>query len=361
MKIKDIIEKYRVPFERKYSHTLLPGQLKALDSMLKCRTDECGKMLLECPDCGHTKLHPHSCGNRNCPQCQNHESTKWIERQKSKLLPVKYFLVTFTVPFELRRPAYCNQRMFFEALFTASNEAMKELASNPRHLDGEVGMTAVLHTNNRRLDIHPHIHLIVPAGALNKKKKLWKKKNGKFLLPCKPLAKLFKGKLLAILKEKGITFPATVYFMNWGVNFQDAGSGEHAIKYLARYLYKGVISETSIIKNEKGKITFQYKNSETKQMEKRTLYGEDFLMLILQHVLPKGFRRTRDYGFLHGNAKKTLKLIQLILHAKVPFEIESERPVFKCPDCGQKMQLIACAMSKNTTLKERGSPIIKAA
>ena len=361
MKIKDIIGEYRAPFERKYSHVLLPEQLKALYSMLNCRTPECGEMLVECPECGRRDLHPHSCGNRSCPQCQNHESTKWIGRQKSKLLPVKYFLVTFTVPFELRWPAYCNQRMFFESLFAASSEAIKDLAATFRHLDGEVGMTGVLHTNSRRLDIHPHVHFIVPAGALNRKKKLWKKKNGKFLLPREPLAKLFKGKLLAILKEKGIAFPAKVYSMKWGVDFQDSGSGEHAIEYLARYLYRGVISEKAIIKNEKGEITFQYKNSDTKQMEKRTLPGEDFLMLILRHVFPKGFRRTRDFGFLHGNARKTLRLIQLILHTEVPFETEPERPVFKCPDCGQKMQIIACMMSKNTDLKGRASPVDEAA
>lgn len=361
MKIKNIIEEYRAPFERKYSHVLLPGQLKALYSMIKCRTPECGEMLIECPDCGRQDLHPHSCGNRSCPQCQNHESTKWITRQKSKLLPVDYFLVTFTVPFELRWSAYCNQRTFFEALFSASSEAMKELAATPRHLDGEVGMTGVLHTNNRRLDIHPHVHFIVPAGAINRKKKLWKKKNGKFLLPRQPLAKLFKGKLLAILKEKGIVFPSKVYSMKWGVDFQDSGSGKHAVEYLARYLYRGVISEKAIIKNENGEVTFQHKNSKTKQMETRTLKGEDFLMLILQHVLPKGFRRTRDYGFLHGNAKKTLKLIQLILYTEVPFEAEPERPGFKCPNCGQKMQLITCMMSKNTDLKGRASPVRKAA
>ncbi len=361
MKIKDIIEEYRVPFELKYSHVLLPGQLKALYSMLKCRTAECGEMLLECPKCGRQELHSHSCGNRNCPQCQNHESTKWIKQQKSKLLPVKYFLVTFTVPFELRWSAYCNQRIFFEALFAASSEAMKKLAANPRHLDGEVGMTGVLHTNNRRLGVHPHIHFIVPAGALNRKRKLWKKKNGKFLLPRKPLAGLFKGKLLAFLKEKGVDFPAEVYSMNWGIDFQDAGSGEHVVEYLARYLHRGVISEKAIIKNENGEVTFQYKNSKTKQMETRTLPGEDFLMLILQHVLPKGFRRTRDYGFLHGNAKRTLKLIQIILHTEVPFEIEPERPVFKCPVCGRKMLLIAFTMPKSTDFKGRASPVGKAA
>ena len=361
MKIKDIIEEYQDSFKEKYSDVLLPGQLNALQSMLNCRTSECGEMLLECPDCEHVELQAHSCGNRNCPQCQNYESTKWIERQKSKLLPVKYFLVTFTVPYELRWSAYCSQKVFFQALFKAASEALKELAANPRHLNGEIGMTGVLHTNNRRLDIHPHIHFIVPAGALNKKQKFWKKKSGNFLLPAKPLVKLFKGKLLAILKEKNITFPAKVYSLNWVVDFKDAGSGEHAIEYLSRYLYKGVISEKSIIKNENGNVTFQYKNSRTKQMDARTLPGEDFLMLILHHVLPKGFRRTREYGFLHGRAKKTLNFLQLILYVTIPDEHITERPVFKCPKCGHKMQIFLShkkfKRSKDIDHRGRASPL----
>lgn len=362
MKIKNIIEEYRAPLERKYSHVLLPEQLKALEAMLNCRTPECGEMLLECPDCGHREMHPHSCGNRSCPQCQNHESTKWVERQKSKLLPVNYFLVTFTVPYELRWSAYRNQKLFFKALFRASSEALKELAANPRHLDGAIGMTAVLHTNNRRLDIHPHIHFIVPAGALNSKKKLWKKKNGKFLLPRKPLEKLFKGKLLAFLKEENIEFHTEVYSMEWGIDFQDAGSGEHAVEYLSRYLYRGVISEKSIIKNENGEVTFHYKNSKTKQMETRTLDGEDFLMLILQHVLPKGFRRTRDYGFLHGKSKKTLQLLQLILYVTIPAEHITERPAFKCPKCGHKMRIfVSPGKSGNINIGGRASPFEEAA
>lgn len=356
MRIKDIIEEYRAAFEEKYSMELLPGQARALESMLRCRTPECGEMLVECPACGAAVLHPHSCGHRSCPRCQNHESTRWIARQNGKLLPVRYFLVTFTVPCELRSAAYHNQRTFFDALFRASSEALGELASDPRHLDGEIGMTGVLHTNSRRLDLHPHIHYIVPAGALDRRKKLWKRKGGGYLVPYKPLSRLFRGKLLSLLKERGIAFPGELHSMEWNIDFNDAGSGEHAVEYLARYLYRGVIGEKSIIGNEDGKVTFQYQDSDTKLMETRTLPGEDFLMLVLQHVLPKGFRRAREYGFLHGNASKTLKLLQLILHAEVPFEEEPGRPVFKCPKCGRKMQIVACRIRRRPDLKGRDSP-----
>ena len=361
MKIKDIIGEYLAAFERKYSHELLPGQFKALHSMLRCRTPGSGEVLVECPDCGRRELHPHSCGHRSCPGCQNHEATEWIARQKAKLLPVSYFLVTFTVPSGLRLVAYHNQRAFFEAFFKASSEALRELAANPRHLGGEIGMTGVLHTNSRRLDLHPHIHYIVPAGAIDREKKLWKRKGGDYLLPHNPLSRLFRGKLLALLKEQGIVFPEELYSVKWNINFRDAGSGEHAVEYLAKYLYRGVIGEKSIIANEDGKVTFQYQDSDTRMMETRTLPGEDFLMLVLSHVLPKGFRRARDYGFLHGNASKTLKLLQLILRAEVPFESKVERPFFKCPTCGQKMKIIACGIKDRTYLKGRASPAMAAA
>jgi hypothetical protein len=197
--------------------------------------------------------------------------------------------VTFTVPSGLRLVAYHNQRTFFEAFFRASSEALSELAADSRHLGGEIGMTGVLHTNSRRLDLHPHIHYIVPAGALDRKRKLWKRKGGDYLLPHNPLSRLFRGKLLALLEEQDIVFPEELYSVKWNINFQAAGSGEHAVEYLARYLYRGVIGEKSIIASGDGKVTFQYQDSDTRLMETMTLPGEDFLMLVLSHVLPKGF------------------------------------------------------------------------
>jgi len=361
MRMKDIIREHLPAFEKKYLHELLPGQLRALHSMLRCRTGESGETLVECPGCGRRDLHPHSCGHRSCPGCQNHEATEWIARQKAKLLPVRYFLVTFTVPSELRHAAYHNQRVFFESLFKASSGALRELAADPRRLGGEIGMTGVLHSNNRRLDLHPHVHYIVPAGVIDRKRKLWKRKGGDYLLPHKPLSRLFRGKLLALLKEENIAFPEELHSMRWNVNFNDAGSGEHAVEYLARYLYRGVIGEKSIIGNEDGKVTFQYQDSGTRKMETRTLPGEDFLMLLVSHVLPKGFRRARDYGFLHGNASKTLKLLQIILHAEAPPETGKERPSFKCPDCGRKMRVLACGIRDRRSCGDRASPAKTAA
>ncbi len=111
----------------------------------------------------------------------------------------------------------------------------------------------------------------------------------------------------------------------------------NVLKYLSRYLYRGVISEKNIISNRNGRVTFKYIESKTDNTRFRTLKGEDFLNLLMQHVLPKGFRRVRDYGFLHSNAKKLLFLVQLILYVKIKEAEHRSRPVFKCPCCKSPM------------------------
>jgi hypothetical protein len=81
-------------------------------------------------------------------------------------------------------------------------------------------------------------------------------------------------------------------------------------------------------------------DSNTGQTRYRTLKGEDFLWLVLAHVLPKGFRRVRDYGFLHGNARKLLVLIQLTLKVMISIRPPRPRPVFKCPRCQSPMHIL---------------------
>jgi len=340
MKMKDVIETFGKVMEMKYEYKILPGHRKAMSAIQRCRTEESGTIHVKCPECGDVEVFSHSCGNRNCPACQNHETTQWINRQMEKLLPVDYFMVTVTVPYELRMAVWYNQKKCYNALFDTAFLAMKEIAKNPKHLGGDIGMTAVLHTHARNLDYHPHIHFIIPGGAVDKKNKLWKKKKGKYLFPWKKLSKLFKGKLLALLKEQKIDFPKSVYKKEWRVNMKEAGSGREALLYLSRYLYRGVISEKKIFNNHNGTVTFSYIESATGIKKYRTMKGEDFLFHVIQHVLPKGFRRCRDYGFLHGNAKKILKLLQLILQVKLEDEIENKRPEYKCPKCGSRMRIM---------------------
>jgi hypothetical protein len=126
----------------------------------------------------------------------------------------------------------------------------------------------------------------------------------------------------------------------WIVDCARVGTGISALKYLSRYLYRGVISERNIIANQDGQVTFRYIDSKTQKECRRTLRGEDFLHLILRHVLPRGFRRARDYGFLHGNTKKLLFLVQMILHVRIMAIVRRPRPVFKCPHCGKPMKIL---------------------
>ena len=340
MEMAPIIKEYQPAFERKFKNRILPGQKKALEAMKICREPECGEVIVACPKCGKVEYKTHSCGHRSCPKCQNHEATKWLHRQCQKLLPVRYFLVTFTVPAQLRKTIADNQRSAFEALFQASRETLEELAANGRYLGGKIGMTGVLHTHNRKLDFHPHIHYLVPAGCIDQKQRTWKKKSWKFLFPENAMAKLFRGKLLGLFYKMGWKISDQIPTDKWVVSCKDVGHGAKALEYLSRYLYRGVIAEKQIIKNQDGNVTFRYRESKTDMWKKRTETGENFLRLILQHVLPRAFRRTRDYGFLHGNAKKSLRLLQLILHVKLPKPEEPERPVFKCSRCGANMQIV---------------------
>ncbi len=164
-------------------------------------------------------------------------------------------------------------------------------------------MTMVLHTHNRKLDFHPHMHIVVPGGGVDESRRQWKKKKSKYLFNQKALAKVFRARFLAALNEAGFSIPTNVP-EKWIADCTHVGKGITALKYLSRYLYRGVISEKNIVSNNNGQVTFKYIESKTDETRYRTLKGEDFLHIILQHVLPKGFRRVRDYGFLHSNAKK---------------------------------------------------------
>ena len=340
MELAPIIEQYLSAFRSRYASRLLPGHLNAIGAMLRCRTPDSGQMLLHCSQCTEQFWHPQSCGHRSCPKCQNHEASQWLDRQQAKLLPVEYFMVTFTLPCELRALAWCHQTTLYKLLFATVASTVKDFGLNPKKLGADMGMTAVLHTHSRRLDYHPHLHVIVPGGGVNSVTRQWKKTRGKYLFNETALATVFRARLLAAIKAAGLVLPAKLPDQ-WVVDCKHVGQGKPALKYLSRYLYRGVIREQDIVANHHGKVTFKYIDSTTGQTQYRTLTGEDFLWLVLQHVLPKGFRRVRDYGFLHGNARKLLTLIQLTLRAMITAKPARPRPVFRCPKCQSPMQILA--------------------
>lgn len=339
MEMSAIVDKYFDAFSAKYSDRALPGHWKTLQAILRCRTPDSGELYVQCPECAHGEWRPLSCGNRHCPKCQNHEASRWIDKQQSKLLPVPYFMVTFTLPFELRGLAWHNQKVVYSILFSSVASTLKTFGLNSKHLGGAIGMTMVLHTNSRRLEYHPHIHAVIPGGAIDIGSRYWRKVKTKYLFPQRSLAKVFRARFMSAIREAGVLPPKDIP-TSWVVDCSHVGKGMTAIKYLARYLYRGVISTKNIVANKDGFVTFRYVDSSSKKTEFRTIPGEDFLWLILQHVLPRGFRRVRDYGFLHGNAKKLLSLVQLILRViKVEPKMRS-RPTFKCPRCKRVMKIL---------------------
>jgi len=167
MDIAAVIERYQSRLNAQYSHRLSLNQRHALEAMLACRTAQCGEILLDCPACQETQTRYRSCGHRSCPRCQHHDTTRWLERQRQKLLPVEYFLVTFTLPYELRALARRQPSLMYGILFQCAVSTLQTFAGNSRKLGGRMGMTTVLHTHSRRLDHHPHVHLVVPGGCLN--------------------------------------------------------------------------------------------------------------------------------------------------------------------------------------------------
>lgn len=338
MKISEIINDYYDAYLAKFKDKILPSHIKALNSMRRCRTAESGEVYMRCPDCEHSEWRPLSCGHRNCPQCQNHETSTWIDRQIQKLLPVQYFMVTFTLPYEFRSVTYENQQKVFPIMFSCVSTTLADFGLNPKHLGASIGMTMALHTHSRNLNYHPHMHVIVPGGGIDENRKQWKKIKGEYLFNQNALAKVFRARFLDALNKEKLSVPKGIR-PKWVVDCKHVGNGSKALLYLSRYLYRGVISEKNIIANHNGYVTFKYTESKTGNTCYRTLKGENFLNLILRHVLPKGFRRVRDYGFLHSNSKKLLFLVQIVLHMRIkPIEIR-KKPAFKCPRC--KAQMVA--------------------
>jgi len=294
MELASLIERYLPAFEAAYGARLLPGQRRALHAIRRCRTSDSGELCLACPACATQARFPRSCGHRSCPRCQNHEASRWLDRQRAKLLPVEYFLVTFTLPRELRALAFRHQRVVYACLFAAVSSTLRDFGLNPEHLGADIGMTAVLHTHSRRLDYHPHLHVVVPGGGVDRGKRQWRKLRGRYLFNGRALASVFRARLLAAVKAAGLAIPANTP-PRWVVHCKSVGKGLPALQYLSRYLYRGVIAEQDIVAERDGKVTFRYLEGTTGKTRYRTLNGADFLWRVLQHVLPKGCKRSTKY------------------------------------------------------------------
>ena len=363
--LASIIERFEMDYLAQYQSTLLPSQRKALSAMKLCRASLAPRMLAQCTGCTEQRLVPHSCGHRNCPHCQHFESQRWIERQTKALVPGSYFLITFTLPAQLRALAWQHQRTVYTAMMDCAWQTLRTFSQNHKQLQGSPGAVAVLHTHSRRLDFHPHVHLAMPAGALDADQRLWRAlrasaKGGGYLFNHKALAKVFAAKLLEALRGEGLVLPPGLP-EKWVVDCKCVGSGEKVLVYLGRYLYRGVIQERDIISCENGQVTYRWRDSKTKKMTLRSVSGATFLWLVLQHVLPKGFRRARNFGFLHPNCKRMIALLKLLVFKQpaAPLTPPAPRPQLLCTCCGSPMVIvrrrILPSIAEPPTCKSEGS------
>jgi hypothetical protein len=257
--LADIVRQYGPAYRAQYSDQLLPSHEAVLTAIAQCRTAALGGQIYTCPDCGTVRYCYHSCRNRHCPQCQHGAAQLWLERQQDLLLPLPYFLITFTLPSELRAIAHAHQRQVYTLFFRATAAALQQVAADPRFIGGQVGMLGVLQTWTRDLRYHPHIHYLVPAVAVRADGTVCFPRNGAFLVPVKALAILFRAKLRAALRQTELAdaVSTNAWTQPWVVDCRAVGSGAAALKELAPDIFRVALSNKRIVQLADDQVTFR--------------------------------------------------------------------------------------------------------
>ena len=324
---------------------------KAMKDICDCRSGSFGTLIYACDDCNTRQPVPCCCGNRHCPSCQHDKSEEWLNKQMGNLLPTYYFLVTVTLPEGLRNIARSNQRVVYKAMFSCAHKALKKLAKDKRFVgSSRIGYLAVLHTWGSMLQYHPHIHMVIPGGAVSEKGDQWLASRKDLFVHTKPLSIIFKAKFKDTMKEAKLfnRIDPGVWKQEWVVDSQYAGKGQNSLRYLARYVFRVAISNNRIKNIENNTIKFTYKNRERKTWKTMTLEAMEFIRRFLQHVLPRGFMKIRHYGFLNPNSlfsiQKLRNLISLVhkiikdFPSSIPKII---KPQLKCASCGSPLRFVS--------------------
>jgi len=341
--IQDIFTKYGPEYLRLHGRQISFEQLKVVQAIINCKTDTYGRSAYKCEKCASIHTVYHSCGNRHCPNCQYHKTLNWFDKQMHRHLPGPHFMLTFTVPRQLRWFMRRYRKQAYSALFLASSEAIKTLARDQRHIGGDLpGFFGVLHTWNRQLSYHPHIHYIAPAGAMNRKTDRWITAQNKFYLPVKALSTIFRAKLRDLLIENGLfdRVPPEVWTTDFNVHCKPVETVEPVLKYLAPYVFRVAISDSRIVKVEKDFVYFRYKKKNSRRFRIAKVHAFDFIERFLCHVLPTGFMKVRYYGFLNPASSVSIEKVATLIELANDFELKeikadiapSAQPV--CNKCG---------------------------
>jgi hypothetical protein len=321
---------------------LLPSHRRAVAAIVRCRTPALGGEVFRC-DCGQFHYAYHSCNHRACPQCGHADATEWLEGQRRRLLPLPYYLVTFTVPGQLRALIRSNQKLLYDLLLRHSAGALLDVGLQHKNLGAQLGLLAVLQTWTRDLRFHPHVHCVVPAGGLSVDGLRWlRPKDPAYFLPQAMLAMRLRTRLKQALQQDHphlfVQIPHSIWSMNWVADVRSVGRGESALKYLAAYLYRTAFSAERILQDDGRFITFSYRHN-TGQTRTVRLSAECFLHRFLQHVLPRGFQRVRYFGWLSPASKTNWERILALLDwTPPPLTPPSPWPSPLCPSCHQPMK-----------------------
>ncbi len=324
--IKNIFQEFGPEYLQKYGKTMPANHKKVINAIINCKTDVYGTSVYQCQDCNKPHLIPLSCGNRHCPNCQYQKTRKWLDKQLRNQLPGPHFMVTFTVPEQIRDFIRSHQEDAYSAMFAAASQALKKLAADPKHIGGDLaGFFGVLHTWGRQLQYHPHIHFIVPGCALDKTNLTYHPSRNDFYLPVIPLGIIYKAKFKDLMKKKGLynQIPAAAWKPAWNVNCEagqnisnggnEKHAAENATKYLAPYVFRVAISDSRIVKVTDQAIVIQYKKKKSNRLRTTKFKPMEFLRRFLQHVLPHGFMKIRYYGFMHPSCSIELNKVKGII------------------------------------------------
>jgi hypothetical protein len=350
--VADVVRQHAPAYLERFGEAVPEPHRRVLDAIADCRTGRLGTVVFACKDCGQHHHIGRSCGNRHCPGCQHDKGTAWLNRQIDRLLPCPYFLLTFTLPAELRPLARAHQRTVYDAFFRASSDAIKALAADPKYIGTpSPGFFGVLHTWGRQLPYHPHLHYVMPGGGPSADGEQWLPARADFLMPERPLSILFRGKFRDAMKQAGLLseIDPAAWKKDWVVDIQAVGDGRTAIRYLAPYVFRVAISDHRIRASEDDHVTFTWRKSGSRRPRTVTLEPDEFLRRFLQHVLPRGFQKVRYYGFMSANASNSFDRARWLatLHAKETFSLDPAAsvpppvpPRQRCQDCGGDIHVV---------------------
>jgi len=346
--IANIFREHGPEYLETYQESIPALHRKVMRAIIGCRTEVCGVNVYTCGQCGKSQIVFRSCSNRHCPTCQNHKARQWLERQLNRELPGHHFMVTFTVPRQLRRFMRSHQRIAYTALFAASSASLKKLSADQKFVGGNCpGFFGVLHTWGRQLEYHPHIHYIVPGGAFDKESGNWHSSRVDFYVPVSALSEIFRAKFRDEMKKAGLfdQLDPIVWNIDWNVNCQAVGSSKASLKYLAPYVFKVAIADSRIVKVENRQVTFRYKKQKSSRWRTMTLDVMEFIRRYLQNVLPTGFMKIRYYGFMGSGSSVTLDDISAAIELSLDFFVEcrqvpknQEKASPYCPHCGGNLE-----------------------